>query len=157
MILKCPLVHYCRNPSLGLVTKARACKSASQEGSPRVTFPIPGSAKECEGMNLHNPKGTSTLGVGVSMDSQIFRERLQGSKLIGLRCYLYHWKALEMYMSKLGSHDSFGHMKHKLWSKEKPGVKLTIWLPTTKSRELSRFHCVQVLCHISLKIFRQGL
>jgi hypothetical protein len=29
---------------------------------------------------------------GVPVDSQIFRERLQGSKLIGLRCPLYYWK-----------------------------------------------------------------
>jgi len=27
-------------------------------------------------------------------------------------------------MSKMGSHCSFGHMKHKLWPKEGPGVKL---------------------------------
>ncbi len=26
----------CRNPNLGLVTKAKACKVASQEGSPKV-------------------------------------------------------------------------------------------------------------------------
>jgi len=46
----------CHNPSLGLVTKARACKAAGQEGIPRVTFHVPGNAKECEGMNLHTPK-----------------------------------------------------------------------------------------------------
>ncbi len=35
----------CRNPSLELTTKARACKVASQEGSPRVTSHVPGSEK----------------------------------------------------------------------------------------------------------------
>jgi len=35
-------------------------------------------------------------------------------------------------MSKMGSHCSFGHLKHKLWSKEGPGVELPVWLPTTK-------------------------
>jgi hypothetical protein len=29
-------------------------------------------------------------------------------------------------MSKMGSHRSFGHLKHKLWAKERPGVKLAI-------------------------------
>jgi hypothetical protein len=53
----------CHNPSLGLTTKARACKSAGQEGSPGVTSHAPGSAKECEGMNPHTPKGAPTLGV----------------------------------------------------------------------------------------------
>jgi hypothetical protein len=33
------------------------------------------------------------------------------------------------------SHWQFGHMQPKLWAKEGPGVKLAIWLPTTKSRE----------------------
>jgi hypothetical protein len=35
----------------------------------------------------------------------------------------------------MGSHCSFGHLKHKLWPKEGSGVKLPIWLPTRKSRE----------------------
>jgi hypothetical protein len=84
----------CLNPSLGFATKARACKSAGQEGSLRVTFHAPKNAKECEGMNLHTPKETPTLGVRIPMDSQIFRERLQESKLIELKSFLYHWKAL---------------------------------------------------------------
>ncbi len=27
----------------------------------------------------------------------------------------------------MGSHDPFGHMKHKLWPKERSGVKLVVW------------------------------
>ncbi len=61
-------------------------------------------------------------------------------------------------------HDPFGHLKHKLWPKERPRVKLAVWLPTTKSwepttksRESTRFPCVQVACHISLKRSRWGL
>jgi hypothetical protein len=38
----------------------------------------PESVEKCEGMNPHTPKGVSTLGVGVSMDSQIFKKQLQG-------------------------------------------------------------------------------
>jgi hypothetical protein len=40
----------CCNLSLGLATKARACKGASQEESPRVTSPTPRNVGECEGM-----------------------------------------------------------------------------------------------------------
>jgi hypothetical protein len=29
-------------------------------------------------------------------------------------------------MFKMGLHDPFGHLKHKLWPKERPGVKLPI-------------------------------
>jgi hypothetical protein len=90
-------------------------------------------------MNLHTPKGAFTLGVGVPMDSQMFREQLQGSKPNGLRRFLYHWKAIETYMSKMGSHDPFGHLKHKLWPKEGPQVKLTIWLRPLKVRNRPNF------------------
>jgi hypothetical protein len=50
------LPNICRNLNLGLVTKARACKGASQEGSMGVTSHAPRSVGECEGMNLHIPK-----------------------------------------------------------------------------------------------------
>ncbi len=83
-----------RNPSLGFATKARACKGVSQEGIPGVTFHAPKSVGKCEGMNPHIPKGAPTLGVGVPVDSQIFKEKLQESKPIGLKRFLYHWKAL---------------------------------------------------------------
>jgi hypothetical protein len=41
-------------------------------------------------------------------------------------------------MSKMTSHESFRHIQPKLWAKEGPGVKLTIWLLTTKSQESTR-------------------
>jgi hypothetical protein len=75
-------------PSLGLATKARACKVVSQEKNP-------GSERKCEGMNPHTPKGTSTLGVGVLVDSRMFKEQSKRPKLNGLRISLYHCKAIE--------------------------------------------------------------
>jgi hypothetical protein len=57
----------------------------------------------------------------------------------------------------MGLHHPFGHLKHKLWPKERSGVKLTIWLPTTKSQESPRFPCVQVTCDIPLESSRRGL
>jgi len=54
-------------------------------------------------------------------------------------------------MSKMGSHDPFGHLKHVLWPKEGSGFKLPIWLLTIKSRELLWFPYVQVACHITLE------
>ncbi len=66
----------CCNPSLGFATKAKACKVVGQEGILGVTPHALESVGKCEGMNPHIPKGASTLGVGVPMDSQIFIERL---------------------------------------------------------------------------------
>jgi len=55
----------------------------------------PGSEGKCEGMNPNTPKGASTLRIGVSVDSRMFREQLQGSKPNGLKSSLYHWKDIE--------------------------------------------------------------
>ncbi len=46
----------CHNPNLGLTTKAKACTSAGQEGSPGGTSYTLKSARECERMNPHTPK-----------------------------------------------------------------------------------------------------
>ncbi len=35
-------------------------------------------------------------------------------------------------MSKMGLHDPFGHLQHKLWQKERPGVKTNILTPDHK-------------------------
>jgi len=69
-------VTHCHNPSFRLVTKAKACKVVGQEGSPGVTFHALGSVRKCEGMNLHTFKGAYTLGIGILLDSQIFKEQL---------------------------------------------------------------------------------
>jgi hypothetical protein len=60
-------------------------------------------------------------------------------------------------MSKMASHWAFGHLQLKLWAKEGLGVKLAIWLPTTKSREstFSR-HPIRV-CDMALKRSWRGL
>jgi len=50
------------------------------------------------------------------------------------------------------SHDPFGHLQHELWLKEGSGIKLAVWLPTTKSRESTQSRCVQVKCDRPLKI-----
>jgi hypothetical protein len=60
-------------------------------------------------------------------------------------------------MSKMGSHDPFGHLQHKLWPKERLGVKLAVWLSTTESQESIRFPCVQVACDTPLESSQQGL
>jgi hypothetical protein len=82
---------------------------------------------------------------------QFFTGKLQGSKLIALKIFLYHWKDFGKYMFKMRLHDPFGHLKHKLWPEEGPRVKLAIWFPTTKSRESPWFPCMQGSCHIRLE------
>jgi hypothetical protein len=50
-------------------------------------------------------------------------------------------------------HEPFGHLQHKLWSKEGSEVKLAVWLPTTKNRESTRPRCVQVECNKPLESY----
>ncbi len=95
----------CRNLGFGLATKAKGLQGCGPRESPGVTSHTPRSVGKCEGMNPHTPKATPTLGDGVPMESR---------------------KSLETYMSKMGSHCSFGHLKHKLWPKEGQGVKLPV-------------------------------
>jgi hypothetical protein len=60
-------------------------------------------------------------------------------------------------MSKMASHEPFGHLHPKLWAKEGPGVKLAVWLLTTKSRESTRSRCELGECDIALKSSQQEL
>jgi hypothetical protein len=76
--------------ALGSQPRQGGCKVAGQEGNSRVMPDAPGSVRECEGIDPHIPKETPTLGVGVPMDSRMFREQLQGSKPNGLRSFRYH-------------------------------------------------------------------
>jgi hypothetical protein len=79
--------------ALGSRLRQRGCKSVGQEEA-HEPHHIPGSVRKCEGVNPHTPKVTPTLGDGVPVDFQNFREQFKGSKLNGLWRSLYHWKAL---------------------------------------------------------------
>jgi hypothetical protein len=57
----------------------------------------------------------------------------------------------------MGSHCSFGHLKHKLWPKEGSGIKLSVWLPIKKSWESTLLTCLQMTCNILLKSSQQEL
>ncbi len=116
---------FCHNPSLGLATKVRDCKVVGQEGSLGVMPHAPGSQESVREQALTFPKELPRW-FGVLVDSQMFREKLQGSKPNGLKGFLYHWKSIETQMFKMISHHQFGHLKYKLWPKEGPSVKLTI-------------------------------
>jgi len=56
-------------------------KGCGLRGSPGVTSHTPKNVRKCEGVNPHTPKATPTLGDGVPVDFQNFRERFQRSKL----------------------------------------------------------------------------
>jgi hypothetical protein len=51
----------------------------------------------------------------------------------------------------MASHEPFGHLQPKLWAKERSGVKLSIWFPTTKSWESTSSRCLQKECDGALE------
>jgi len=55
------------------------------------------------------------------------------------------------------SHWQFGHLQPKLWAKEGSGVKLAVWLPTTKSQESMPSQHPIWACNMALQRFRRGL
>jgi hypothetical protein len=57
----------------------------------------------------------------------------------------------------MAPHWSFGHLKPKLWAKERPGVKLAVWLPTIKSRESTSSWPPNWECKMSLERSWRGL
>ncbi len=68
----------CHNLSFGLMTKARACKGASQEGSLGITSHVPGSVGECEGMNPHIPKWEFTWELESRWTSKFLESNCKG-------------------------------------------------------------------------------
>jgi hypothetical protein len=103
------------------------------------------------------PNTWKELGFGVLWDSRMLRARQQGAKHLALGCPWCHWKGFETYIPKMALHWSFGHLQPKLWAKEGSGVKLAIWLLTTKSRESTSSRCPIRECDMALEISRQGL
>jgi hypothetical protein len=55
--------NQCRNPSLGLTTKAKGLQGCGPRGRPGSHFTCFRECKECEGMNPHTPKWPPMLGV----------------------------------------------------------------------------------------------
>jgi hypothetical protein len=82
--------YFCCNLNLGLATKARACKGVGQEEARESHFMLLGAQKSVRECTLTLPSELPLWEFGVLMDSQIFRERLKGSKPIGLKNSLYH-------------------------------------------------------------------
>jgi hypothetical protein len=67
------------------------------------------------------------------------------------------WKGLQTQISKMASHWPFGYLQSKLWAKEGPGVKLAIWLPTTKSWESTSSQRLNWECDTALESSRREL
>jgi len=118
------------------VTKAKAYKVAGQEGSPGVkesvrewTFTFP---KELP-LQENDCKGQNPM---------VRRVLYTIGKLLKRRCLKWaRITHLDIWNTSYG---------------QKKGIKLVVWLPTTKTPESTWFPYVQVVCNISLENFKEG-
>jgi hypothetical protein len=144
------IIGYCYNLSFGLTTKARACKVANQKEAWEWR-------KVWRNELSHSQRSFHLGSLESPWTPESSESNCRGQNPTEWKVFLYHWKVIELQMSKLGSHDPFEHFKHELWAKERPEVKLGVWLPTIKSKKLTQFPCVQVTCNILLESSRQKL
>jgi hypothetical protein len=144
----------CRNPSLGLATKARGCKVMGQEGDLGALHMLPGVQRVWGHEPSHSQVNSH---VGSWSPKRTFESseldcRGQNSSarrvlyIIGklLKCRCLKWAQI----SRLDiCNTSYGQMNGRESN----------WLPTTKSRESTRFTWVKETCNIPLKSSRRGL
>jgi hypothetical protein len=147
----------CRNPSFGLATKARGCKVAGQVGDPGAFHMLPGAQRVWGNEPSHSQVNSHVGSWSPKRTPESSERDCRGQNSSPWGVLYIIGKLLKCRCLKLGSHGSFGHLKHKLWAKERPRVKLPVWLPTTKSRESTRFTWLQMTCHIPLESSWQEL
>jgi len=123
-------IWVCCNPSFGLATKAKGLQGCEPRESLGVTSHILGNVGSVREWTLTLPRQLPFWEMESWWILEILENNLRGQNSMGLWRFLYHWKALETEMFKMGSHCSFGHLKQNLWLKERSGVKLPIWFPT---------------------------
>jgi hypothetical protein len=111
--------HHVATLALGSRPKQGGCKVAGQEGDLGVTSHAPESAKCVRAWTLTFPKELPCWELKSQKDSRIFRARLQGSKFLASKSFLYHWKATEVWVSKMGSHRPFWTSKTQVMAKRK--------------------------------------
>jgi len=147
------IYNFCCNLSLRLVTKTRACKVVSQEGSLGVTPHVLGSEENVREWTFTLPRELPPWELESWWVSKFSESdcRVQNSmdwkipyiikNILKCRCLKWaHMTHLDIWNTSLGS-----------------GVKLAIWFPTIKSQESPQFSRVQVACDIPLKSSRWGL
>jgi hypothetical protein len=130
-----------RNPNIGLTTKAREGKGLKR-CEPRMKPESHISwSRECRKMWRDKPPTLPNEFPLWELESQWIFESLEGdckgqNSLDWKVCYI------------IG--------KYKLWPQKRLGVKLSIWLPIIKNRELPWFPYIQVMCHYCWKDLKKG-
>jgi len=128
-------MNQCCNLNLGFMTKARACKVAGQEGSPRVKE----SVRE---WTLTLPKELSLWELESQWTPECWKSNCKGQNLMAQWDFYTIGKLLKRRCLKWARMTHLDIWNTSYGQKKGSGVKLAIWLPTTKSQESTQFPCV---------------
>jgi hypothetical protein len=102
----------------------------------------------------HTPKNGKLESFGTLENSEL---DCRGQTSLHLSALGVIGKVLKCRCSKWPLREPFGHLQPKLWAKEGPGVKLTVWLPTSKSRESTCSWRAFRECNMALEKSLRGL
>jgi hypothetical protein len=105
----------CRNPSLGFTTKAWVCKGVGQKWSLRITFHAFGSVGKCEEWTHTLPSGLPLWELESRWTHESLEGDYKGQITLDWKVPYTIKKFLEFRCLKMGLHDPFGYLKHKLW------------------------------------------
>jgi hypothetical protein len=131
-------IMICRNPSLGLVTNAKACKGVSQKKAWESHFMLLGVQKSVKDWTPHSQM-SSHFGSWTPNGLPNFQRAISGVKIHWIEKFLISLKSSWNIDLKMGSNDPFEYFKPKSWPKEWLGVKLPIWFPTIKNKNRPDF------------------
>jgi len=126
------------------VTKARACKVTGQKGS----LGVKESVRE---WTLTLPKELPLCELESQWTLECSESDYKGQNPMARGFFYTIGKLLKCRCLKWARMTHLDNLKHKLWPKEALGVKLAVWLLTTKSQESLRLPCVKVTCNIPLE------
>jgi hypothetical protein len=146
----------CRIPSLGFTTKVKACKGVGQKWTQESHFMFSGMWKSMK-------EWTHTFSSGFpfwELEFWCILESLEGDcrgqNSLDWKVHYTIKNLLKHRCLKCAYMTHFGSLKHKLWLKEGSGVKLSIWLPTTKVRNLPDLLAFKWCATYSWKFLNKG-
>jgi hypothetical protein len=92
---------------------------------------------KCEKVSFNTPKWFSHFNTSWHLIVfWIFRIKMHIINNVQIGHSLNHWKDLEVQILEMSSHCSFECLKFKLWTKERLGIKLTIWFLIIQTQEI---------------------
>jgi len=117
-----PSYQGCRNPDLGLTTKARAYEGVGQEWARESHFMLLGMQESVREWTLTLPNELPLWELESQWTPEFSKGDYKGQNSLDCEVLYITGNLLKFRCSKMSSHDPFRHLEHKLWPKEGPEI-----------------------------------